>query len=239
MYCAWRMPNDLVERLAATMHNVSMGYSKAMYDAEQGLIHLMAPSLEHGTACARSEQAVVNLCKVAGLRSTQLRGTRLRLPADPIRTGIEPDCSFHIGERAEQYQDLQAELGSKAGAACAQFVLDHPPDIAVEVEATHIDQDKMRRYAALEVPEVWLTKGAASTCGVSVTMRALQDGEYVQVEQSPALGLTPAVVASLINFPDQFGRRYADAVRAAADAVRHHVALVQQEAKPPGDDWTP
>ena len=236
-YCIWRMPGDLVARMAGALDNAAMGFRKAMFDVKQGLICLMAPSLDHEVTGGRADSIIHDLCDAAGVHSCQMRGTRLRRPEEPSNTGLEPDCAFYIGERAEQYEALQISQGE----ACAQFVLDNPPDLAVDVEATHIDKDKMRRYALLGVPEVWRTQGTVNLRNVSITMLTLHGDEYEPVDASPSLGLTPEMMAHIINNPKRFGVEYQEAMRAAAETVRAHVSLSRQdiEAESSADDRSP
>jgi len=66
------------------------------------------------------------------------------------------------------------------------FATDPPPDIAVEVDVHHGSADKLSIYAGLGVPEVWHYDG------VRLAIKLLENGSYVEAQQSRALALLTA-----------------------------------------------
>ena len=129
-------------------------FPRVCLDPIAGLVTLMTPSRLH------DELAVIlaNLVDVAGsaLRGAVkgLRSARLREPGAPPGTGVEPDCAFYVGENARTYRAALAQ-GRKAADA---FFEKTAPDLAVEVEITNADRDKIDRYGDLGVRELWLLR---------------------------------------------------------------------------------
>ena len=78
-----------------------------------------------------------------------LVGARLRGKGEPPGAGMEPDCSFHVGERAHAHLAALAESERAADA----FFEENGPDLVVEVEITHADEGKIARYRDLRVRE--------------------------------------------------------------------------------------
>ncbi len=68
---------------------------------------------------------------------------------DPPDTGMEPDCAFYVGERADAYSAALRE-----GEAAAAFLEYTAPDLVVEVEVTNADRGKAERYADMGVREL-------------------------------------------------------------------------------------
>lgn len=60
------------------------------------------------------------------------------------------------------------------------------PDIAVEIDITHVSLDKFSIYAALGVPELWLYDGK------NLTFYELESEKYHQISNSVALPLLSA-----------------------------------------------
>lgn len=230
-YRAYRLPGECVAGLSAVIDSVRNGWRRAYLDAKRGIIMLMAPSRAHESAGASVDNVLIDACRAAGLQYTLLRSTRLRRPEDPPNTGAEPDCAFYFGEKALAYQRL-IESGRSAEAG-DRFVLEHPPDLVVEVEATFLDAEKLAGYQELGVPEVWRTRGDAFERKVVVEMFGLSTGGgYASADESPALGLHKDVIAALINAPDKMmtpGSPYAEGITAAAKSIRAHAVQVGSE----------
>ena len=231
--------SDIVTRLADGMDTVKMGFRKAMFDAKQGIVVLMSPSVANETTVRKIDRDIGDLCNAAGVRHVSLGRTRLRLPEEPKNTGIEPDCAFYIGKQADAYASLRAQHGEQVDAAADEFLRRNHPDLVVEVEVTHADHEKMERYRTLDIPEVWRTKGAAVAGDVEVTMYALQDDGYVQTDTSPTLGTTHKEIADLINTGDKWEDAHAQAVQCAVEAFNAHLAVMQVDAKADDSGLTP
>ena len=96
------------------------------------------------------------------------------------RRGLEADNSYWIASEslARDREDHELRRGP-------------PPDLAIEVEATHSALDRLSIYATLGVPEVWrFSEGRGA-------FLLLQKGSYVE---GPSLSFPGLAAADLVNF---------------------------------------
>jgi Uma2 family endonuclease len=99
-----------------------------------------------------------------------------------IERGLEPDECFWI----------QSESAVR-GKMELDFLLDHPPDLAFEVDISRSSLDRLEIYARLGIPEVWTFDGE------SLRIRLLQPGgKYIEANAS--LCLPPLPVHELVPF---------------------------------------
>ena len=149
----WRLevPPQLVPALASRLDWNQMG-RRVMIDAMNGIIVWMSPSSSHEDFATASEKVVSVAASILKMRVNEKRGTRWRRPNDPKNSGMEADAAFYIGKSATQWYTLFKERGRKA---VHEFEVQTPPDLVVEVEVTHFDQDKPERYTKLGVREMW------------------------------------------------------------------------------------
>ena len=195
----------------------SRHFSRVSLDPARGLITLMSPSRLHDNLSEILDDIVDMAADTFGRTSMGLRSTRLRPPGDPPGTGLEPDCAFYVGERAERYR-----LALMEGEAAADaFVDDLGPDLVVEVEVTHVDKGKMERYGALGAREFWQVRGRRGDRKVAVDFFALKpDGPPRPIAASVVLeGLTPCDVCEAIE-PVRFSRTVTERMQAVARIVR-------------------
>ena len=82
----------------------SRHFGRVSLDPARGLITLMSPSRLHDDLSVILEDIVDLAADAFGRTSKGLRSTRLRPRGDPPGTGLEPDCAFYVGERAERYR---------------------------------------------------------------------------------------------------------------------------------------
>jgi Uma2 family endonuclease len=66
--------------------------------------------------------------------------------------GLEPDRCYWIANEPRVRGNRRLDLR-----------VDPPPDLAIEVDATHSSLDRMKIYAVLGVPEVWRLEGGVLT----------------------------------------------------------------------------
>ncbi len=143
------MPPDIVPELAKRVDWNRFG--RRVMVAADGIIAWMTPSGPHEDYADASEETVRLAARLLGRRIKAKRGTRWKRPEDPENTGLEADASFYIGANAERWY-AAAEKGGKAAEV---FEAATPPDLVIEVEATHADRDKPDRYAVLGATEMW------------------------------------------------------------------------------------
>jgi Uma2 family endonuclease len=107
--------------------------------------------------------------------------------------GLEGDRTFHFGANAERMRGLRNY----------DFEVDPPPDLAIEVEASHPADDAIAAWGRLGVPEVWRFDAATSTC----TFWNRRDGEtYEQVVRSKFLPmLDPSDVVFQLRLVAELG----------------------------------
>ena len=172
-------------------------FRRVCLDPVRGVITLMAPSHPHEDLTGILD----NVVEVAGSALTgamkSIRSTRLRGRGEPPGTGMEPDCTFYVGERARGYFAARAE-GDEALEA---YVERTAPDLVVEVEITHADEGKAERYGEMGVRELWRLHGRKGTRELRVELLALRAGSVPRrLDASEVLeGLTPDDVCEAVE----------------------------------------
>ena len=208
-------------------------FGRVSLDPARGLITLMSPSRLHDDLSEILDDIVDMAADAFGRTSKGLRMTRLRLRGDPPGTGLEPDCSFYIGERADRYR-----LALMEGEAAADAFLEETgPDLVVEVEVTHVDKGKIERYGALGAREFWQIRGRRGDREVAVDFFALQpEGPPRPLAASVVMqGLTPDDVCEAIE-PVRFSLTVTERLQAVARIVRRRreaSVRVREEDPPP------
>ena len=184
-------------------------FRQVCLDPVRGIITLMTPSRLHGDLA----EIVGHIVDAAGSAITGaargLRDSRLRGPADPPGTGLEPDCAFYVAERARAYRAALVD----GEAAADAFFERTPPDLVVEVEITNADAGKAERYRDIGVRELWRLHGRAGTRELRVELLALDPG-------TPPRSLAASRVLGGLTAGD---------VREAVDGVR--LSLTPDERK--------
>ena len=206
---------DTVAALAAVDWNRHFG--RVWLDPVRGLIALMSPSRLHDDLSEILSDVVSFASGALGRTSKGLRTTRLRRGSDPPGTGMEPDCAFYVGDRAERYRLALIE----GNAAADEFLESTGPDLVVEVEITHADEGKIERYGEIGVRELWRLRGRVDEREVVVDFFALQPGGSPRrIEVSAVLkGLTPSDVCEAVE-PVRLSRTAAERMEAVARIVR-------------------
>lgn len=142
------------------------------YDGEN--LEIMAPSYNHESLKRR--MAIVLPC-VAGVLKIPFRGAgSVTLRREGVKRGLEPDEGFYVGEHMSQM----------AGREEINLDLDPPPDMVFEVDVSPSKLDRPSVYAALKVPELWVTDG--STLQV---FRLNPQGTYTPVVRSAYFPMLP------------------------------------------------
>lgn len=139
---------------------------------ENGVLEIMAPFMAHENSNRVIEGFVVALCEVMG--KEYKRSGSLTLTRDDLERGGEPDSSYYIQNeylvRNKEKIDLK---------------INPPPDLVLEVEYSKPKVDKFKIYAAIGVPEFWRFNGSV------LLIYVLNDGQYIEVEQSPTFRTVP------------------------------------------------
>ena len=107
--------------------------------------------------------------------------------------GLERDQTFHFGRNAKRMR----------GPKNYNFDVDPPPDLAIEVEATHSADDAVEAWGRLGVPEVWRFDARREIC---TFWNRRDDGSYQQVPRSLFLpGLEPGDVEGQMRRAQEIG----------------------------------
>ena len=172
-------------------------FRRVCLDPVRGLITLMSPSHPHEDLTTIFDDIVDAAGSTLTGAVKKLRSLRLRGPGDPPGTGMEPDCAFYVGERADAY--YAARDGGKA--AVEAFVERVAPDLVVEVEITHADDGKAERYGEMGVRELWHLHGSKISWELRAEFLALCPGRAPRMlEASQVLeGLTPEDVYEAVE----------------------------------------
>jgi Uma2 family endonuclease len=101
----------------------------------------------------------------------------LLMKSSELKIGGEPDSCYYIKNELA----IRAQENVIVGQ-------DPPPDLVLEVDITNPSDRRLPIYALLDVPEVWRYDG------YSLKFLALQNGEYVAIENSLSFPTLPAAI---------------------------------------------
>ena len=207
-------------------------FRRVCLDPVRGLITLMAPSHLHEDLTKIFDDIVETAADGLGQLSKGLRSVRLRGRGEPPGTGMEPDCTFYVGERAERYRAAAREGEASAEA----FLVEIAPDLVVEAEITSADQGKAERYGQMGVRELWRLHGRKEPPELRAEFIALRrNAPPRRLAVSEVLkGLTPDDVCEAVEGV-RFGRTRAERTEAVARIVRRRQreSVRVREADPP------
>jgi Uma2 family endonuclease len=129
---------DTYEALLASRES-RQGRVRLTYD--RGRLIIVSPSQEHETSAERLGLLVRLAAAGLGVPCLGVGGTTLR--REDLQRGKEADTAFYLANEP------------KVRGRAIDLDVDPPPDLAIEVEATHSDRGMFDLYAALGVPELW------------------------------------------------------------------------------------
>ena len=192
-------------------------FRRVCLDPVRGIITLMAPSHPHEDLTKILDDIVDAAGSAIAGATKGIRSTRLRGRGEPPGTGMEPDCTFYVGERARGYYAALAE----GDAALDAYVERIAPDLVVEVEITHADAGKAGRYGEMGVRELWRLHGRKGTRELRAEFLALGPGSAPRhLGASVVLeGLTPADVCEAVEGV-RFSQTLAERMEAVTRIVR-------------------
>jgi Uma2 family endonuclease len=141
---------------------------------DQGTIEIMSPRWDHERPADLLGSFVVVLTEELDL--PRIAGRSVTLRRRKKQRGLEADNCYWI-----------TSAGRLAGKTTLDLRVDPPPDLAIEIEVTRRVINRMAIYAALRVPEVWVSgrKG--------IRFQVLEGDGYVSRSESPTFAkLRPA-----------------------------------------------
>ncbi len=222
-YIAFQADRDTVLNLARL--RLEDVFRRVVLDPVRGLIVLMSPSRLHETIADRVGSILEEVAAVLGLDNAGLRSTRWRRFTDPENTGLEADCCFYLGERAQAYLDAATRSREDGD----RYVLTHAPDLVIEIGVTHVSNTKQDAYQSLGVAEYWQVDVSPGGDIQSLTVRflALQaDRGPEALETSVALpGVTPKAIGQAVQ--KVFGLGSTSARRATILEVMEKYGVVE------------
>lgn len=116
-------------------HHVRMSYS-------EGSLEMMSPSPQHESIKNFIRRMIEAITEELGIPIRSLSATTWK--RRELDKGLEADECYYIRNHHRVRDRIDIDLA-----------IDPPPDLALEVEISHGDVDKLAIYAALGVPEVW------------------------------------------------------------------------------------
>ena len=192
-------------------------FRRVCLDPVRGIITLMAPSRHHEDLASIFDDIVdVAGGALAGV-AKKLRSPRIRRRSEPPGTGMEPDCTFYVGERARGYFAALVK-GEEAADA---YIERTAPDLVVEVEITSADKGKAERYGQMGVRELWRLHGRKGTRELRAEFLALRPGGAPrELDASEVLpGLTPDDVCEAVDGV-RFGQTHDERAKAVTRIVQ-------------------
>ena len=206
-------------------------FPRVCLDPVRGVIVLGVPSHLHERLTRLFDEIVDGAAGALDRASSKLGSVRLRGEGEPAGTGMEPDCSFYVGERAHAYLEAMAE---SEGAADA-FLAENGPDLVVEVEITRADEGKIARYGDMGVRECWQVHGERGEEALRTDFLALRRGAAPRLlEVSEVLpALTPSDVRRAVEGIRTIGR-LSERIDTVERIVRRRRRL--SEGRPPSGE---
>ncbi len=164
---SWENYENLVRELDGS--SVQMTYNR-------GILKIMSKSGEHEYYIKLLERLVDRICFRFMIKVIFFGGPTIKKSFH--KKGVEPDACFYVS---------RANLVS--GRANIN-VSDIVPDIVVEIDVTHADEDKFEIYAAFKISEFWRYNEN------NFHIYRLENGEYKEVAASLEL---PQLSAELLT----------------------------------------
>ena len=134
----------------ACIEYLSQRFRKRWYDLAAGVAVFMAPSVAHEVRASDVGDLVKALCRCKGIAVVHL-GSATSETKDKQQSA-DPDESYFVGEKAEQFRDLERRSDLDRAVSAMEGV---PRDLVIEVEHMHYDAKKPGIYRKAGVQELW------------------------------------------------------------------------------------
>src|SRR4029077_7401077 len=118
--------------------------TRLTFDGEN--LELMSPSPIHEWYASQMGRLLEALAFELGMPFRSGGSTTFKRRA--IERGLEPDKCFWILSEPAVRGKMELDL-----------LLDHPPDLAIEIDVSRSSLDRLSIYARLRIPEVWTFNG--------------------------------------------------------------------------------
>lgn len=180
--------------------------SRIQITYDRGRMVLMSPTPRHDKWKKLIAQLIEALAAEWGLHISAYGSTTWK--RQDLSRGLEADECYYI-QRAEAMRGkVEIDLGT-----------DPPPDLALEIEVTHVSLNKPAVYAALGVPELWRYDGERLE-----VLHLQPNGSYVAARTSIAFpGFNASVLHRFVSmYPasldDEIVQAFRDWVRGGEQA---------------------
>lgn len=148
---------------------------------DDGVLELMSPKRQHETIGSLIGRLIETYSEVKGIEIQSVASTTFK--RKELSKGFEADESYYI-THAEQMRPKEE----------VDLPMDPPPDLVVEVEITSSAIEKLKLFAAMQVPEVWRHDGK------QLEMFRNIDSTYQPIASSHELpGLAAQTMMDFIN----------------------------------------
>jgi Uma2 family endonuclease len=147
---------------------------------DRGVLEIVSPSPQHEQDAETIKFITALFAAESGISVAWYGSTTFRRP--DREQGFEPDASFYIAHERQM-----------RGRASIDLMVDPPPDLVLEVDASRSSLRKLQMLAGFGVPEVWRKDGDR------IRIFLLEGGGYREATQSQALpGLSAELIARLL-----------------------------------------
>lgn len=144
---------------------------------DEGILEMMSPSHAHENIGCLVGRLIEAFSEVRNIEIISVASMTVK--RSDLSKGFEADESYYV-----------THAPVLLGKTELDFFIDPPPDLIVEVELTSSAIEKMKLFAAMNVPEVWRHDGK------TLTMNRLQNRSYVAIETSIEL---PGLTVEMVN----------------------------------------
>ena len=148
---------------------------------DQGVLEIESPSPEHEHDAETLKLIVALFSGASGIPTAWFGSTTFRRP--DREQGFEPDGSFYVFEHEARMR----------GRRTIDLLVDPPPDLVLEVDASRSSLRKLQMFAGFGIPEVWRKDGDR------IAIMLLEAGGYREASQSQALpGLSSKLIMGFL-----------------------------------------
>ncbi|HEX3657341.1 MAG TPA: Uma2 family endonuclease [Pirellulales bacterium] len=156
---------------------IAFGERRLRHSYDEGTLEMMSP-LKYHEWVKKMIGRLIDVCTLELDMQVQSIGSTT-LGSEKAQKGLEPDDCYYISHEREV-----------RGLSDYDPDRNPPPDLAIEVDATHKSLNRMEIYEALGVPELW-----RATKDGMVFYRLNRSGRYSKIPRSRELPLfTPALI---------------------------------------------
>jgi Uma2 family endonuclease len=166
------------ETFEALLDDLGEPRGRLAYD--QGLLEIMSPSFEHESVTGLLGHLVELVAEELAIPLRAVGMTTLKR-ADQQRA-VEADRSYCVGDHARGPRPFELDL-----------MRDPPPDLVIEVDISRSSRTRLKIYAALGVPEVWLWRSDRLQ-----VLRLEEGGKHDVTQTSQAFPMLP--IAAIERF---------------------------------------